>query len=130
MAVLNSGRSMAKQKPSMLSADSIMVNTTSKASVIWPKSFSNNPTLPACLTTLLVRWPALLGVGLAATGSTAELRDEWIDSDTGHRVVRLSRVAGQNQSLYFHQNEFTATCDKLVFENSGSDGSRTARGGR
>src|SRR6185436_10320775 len=49
--------------------------------------------------------------------SAAELRDEWLDADTGHRVVRLSRVPGRSQSLYFHQNEFTASGDKLVFEN-------------
>ena len=48
----------------------------------------------------------------------AELRDEWIDPDTGHRVVRLSRVPGESQSLYFHQNEFTASGDKMVFENT------------
>ena len=48
----------------------------------------------------------------------AELRDDWIDPDTGHRVLRLSRVPGESQSLYFHQNEFTSTGDKLVFENN------------
>ena len=31
---------------------------------------------------------------------------EWIDPDTGHRVVRLSREAG-TASLYFHQDAFT-----------------------
>jgi len=31
---------------------------------------------------------------------------EWIDADTGHRVVRLSTVAG-TRSLYFHQNSLT-----------------------
>lgn len=50
----------------------------------------------------------------------AELRDEWVDADTGHRVVRLSRVPGESQSLYFHQNGFTAKGDKLVFENTDS----------
>jgi len=52
------------------------------------------------------------------TGIAAELRDDWIDSDTGHRVVRLSRVPGESLSLYFHQNEFTKQGDKLVFENT------------
>ena len=45
-------------------------------------------------------------------------RDDWVDPDTGHRVVRLSRVPGESQSLYFHQNQFTAAGDKLVFENT------------
>ena len=48
----------------------------------------------------------------------AELRDEWIDADTGHRISRLSSVPGESQSLYFHQNQFTASGDKLVYENT------------
>ncbi len=43
-----------------------------------------------------------------------ELPREWIDTDTGHRIVRLSDDAG-SQSFYFHQNGYTATGDKLVF---------------
>ena len=31
------------------------------------------------------------------------LPTEWIDPDTGHRVIRLSREPG-TASLYFHQN--------------------------
>jgi oligogalacturonide lyase len=38
---------------------------------------------------------------------------EWIDPATGHRVIRLSREPG-TESLYFHQNAFTATGDKMV----------------
>ncbi len=41
---------------------------------------------------------------------------EWIDPDTGHRVIRLSREAG-TASLYFHQNAYTASGDKLVVTN-------------
>jgi oligogalacturonide lyase len=47
-----------------------------------------------------------------------ELRDEWVDSDTGHRVVRLSRIPGESQSFYFHQNEFTESGDKMVFSHT------------
>jgi oligogalacturonide lyase len=39
---------------------------------------------------------------------------EWIDADTGHRIVRLSREAG-SQSLYFHQNAYTTEGDKLIW---------------
>jgi oligogalacturonide lyase len=39
---------------------------------------------------------------------------EWTDSATGHRVLRLSQEPG-SRSLYFHQNAFTATGDKMVF---------------
>jgi oligogalacturonide lyase len=38
---------------------------------------------------------------------------EWIEPLTGHRVIRLSGEAGTS-SLYFHQNAYTATGDKLV----------------
>lgn len=43
-----------------------------------------------------------------------ELPREWIDKDTGHRIVRLSDEAG-SQSFYFHQNGYTKKGDKLVF---------------
>jgi oligogalacturonide lyase len=39
---------------------------------------------------------------------------EWIDPDTGHRVVRLSNEPGSS-SFYFHQNRYTANGDKMVF---------------
>ena len=55
---------------------------------------------------------------VAQNAPSVALRDEWVDADTGHRILRLSRVPGESQSLYFHQNQFTATGDKLVFENT------------
>src|SRR6266852_6229705 len=39
---------------------------------------------------------------------------EWIDPDTGHRIVRLSDEPGSS-SFYFHQNRYTASGDKMVF---------------
>ena len=50
----------------------------------------------------------------AALAVAQELPKEWIDPDTGHRVVRLTDEPG-SQSLYFHQNPYTATGDKMVF---------------
>ena len=41
-----------------------------------------------------------------------ELPREWIDSDTGHRIIRLSDENGSS-SFYFHQNGYAG--DKLVF---------------
>jgi len=38
---------------------------------------------------------------------------EWIDPDTGHRVVRLSDEPG-SASLYFHQNAYTPDGEKLI----------------
>jgi oligogalacturonide lyase len=45
------------------------------------------------------------------------LRDDWVDPSTGHRVIRLSRIEGTNESFYFHQNAFTPLGDKMVFGN-------------
>ena len=39
---------------------------------------------------------------------------EWIDKDTGHRVIRLSDEPN-TQSLYFHQYSFSPDGKKLVF---------------
>src|ERR1041385_8927359 len=44
------------------------------------------------------------------------LPTEWIDPDTGHRVIRLSREPG-TASLYFHQNAYSAGGKKLVVTN-------------
>src|SRR5438874_6437513 len=38
---------------------------------------------------------------------------EWIDPDTGHRVIRLSDQPG-SASLYFHQNPYTPDGKKLL----------------
>jgi oligogalacturonide lyase len=60
---------------------------------------------------------AALGVLLLPLGGHAQPRlatgaqkpmpaAEWIDADTGHKVVRLSQPDGQNASFYFHNNPF------------------------
>src|SRR5262245_21203462 len=51
--------------------------------------------------------------GMTALGQTAEPPLDWVDPDTGHRVVRLSREVG-SESLYFHQNAYTTEGDKLI----------------
>ena len=38
---------------------------------------------------------------------------DWVDHDTGHRIIRLSREGG-SESLYFHQNAYTPQGDKMV----------------
>jgi oligogalacturonide lyase len=43
---------------------------------------------------------------------------QWIDQDTGHRVIRLSREDG-TQSLYFNQNAYTADGKKLIVTTAG-----------
>src|SRR3954454_13367589 len=61
----------------------------------------------------------LLPVSLALGALTAaDLPTEWIDADTGHRVIRLSREDG-TQSLYFNQNAYTADGKKLIVTTAG-----------
>jgi oligogalacturonide lyase len=56
----------------------------------------------------------LIAIGLfAITAYAQELPREWIDPDTGHRIVRLSDENG-SQSLYFHQNAYTPDGSKLI----------------
>lgn len=52
---------------------------------------------------------------ILAIGSltAADLPVEWIDKDTGHRVIRLSREEG-TQSLYFNQNAYSSDGRKLI----------------
>jgi len=61
------------------------------------------------LTTLLI---VIFLTSVCALGQ--ELPREWVDKDTGHRIVRLSDEAGSS-SFYFHQNAYTADGDKLIF---------------
>jgi oligogalacturonide lyase len=56
---------------------------------------------------------ALLSAAQAGADSPKEPPSEWIDSETGHRVVRLSTEPG-SASLYFHQNAYSADGQKLV----------------
>jgi oligogalacturonide lyase len=49
-----------------------------------------------------------------------KMPDEWIDKDTKHKVVRLSRIEGNsNLSFYFHNNPFIG--NKMVFYSSGKN---------
>jgi oligogalacturonide lyase len=64
----------------------------------------------------IVRFPVLLlpCAVLAALGaqSASELPVEWVDPDTGHRIIRLSTEPGST-GLYFHQNAYTPQGDSL-----------------
>ena len=58
----------------------------------------------------------LLAAGLLPAQEPDNLPKEWIDADTGHRVIRLSKEPG-TASLYFHQNAYSADGKKLVVTN-------------
>ena len=52
---------------------------------------------------------ALFGFAVAE-----EPPESWVDADTGHRVVRLTKEKG-SASLYFNQNGYTADGKRLVY---------------
>jgi oligogalacturonide lyase len=60
-----------------------------------------------------VCWLVCLLTVSSAGGAAQDPPREWIEPSTGHRVVRLSDEPG-TASLYFHQNPYTATGDKMV----------------
>jgi oligogalacturonide lyase len=73
----------------------------------------------------------LSGSGLAqtklVTGSQTPMpAAEWIDQDTGHRVVRLTPMDGNNNSFYFHNRPFLAASggngERMVFYHSDAQG--------
>jgi len=62
-----------------------------------------------------VRLAVALTLGLAAVPSTAqEPPSSWVDPDTGHRVVRLTKEPG-SASLYFNQNAYTADRKRMLY---------------
>src|SRR5712691_4806988 len=61
--------------------------------------------------------PPILCAAFAAVlraQSAAEPPRDWIDPDTGHRIVRLTNEPG-SASLYFNQNGYTADGKKMVY---------------
>ncbi|MFN0124637.1 MAG: hypothetical protein ACKV2V_29395 [Blastocatellia bacterium] len=58
------------------------------------------------------------GVRAQTTQAGSEPPLAWIEPDTGHRVVRLSREAG-SASLYFHQNAYSPDGRKLIITTPG-----------
>jgi oligogalacturonide lyase len=65
------------------------------------------------------------------TGSQQPMPYEWIDKDTGHKIIRLSRWEGNNRSFYFHNNPFVPALagegDKMVFYGSSQQQGQSSR---
>lgn len=55
---------------------------------------------------------AIITFSFSTIFAQSELPKEWIDKDTGHRIIRISEENG-SQSFYFHQNGYAG--NKLVF---------------
>lgn len=68
----------------------------------------------------LTRVIAVITISLAVPvmPAMAQPAKEWVDTLTGHRVVRISREAG-SASLYFHQNSYTPQGDLMVISVPG-----------
>src|ERR1700733_13098952 len=66
----------------------------------------------------MIRNCLLLTLAAIRMLSAQALPTEWIDPDTGHRVIRLSREDG-TQSLYFNQNAYTADGKILIGATAG-----------
>lgn len=52
-----------------------------------------------------------------------KMPDEWIDKDTRHKVVKLTRNGAGNMSFYFHNNPFVG--NKMVYYSSGVNAANT-----
>jgi oligogalacturonide lyase len=72
-----------------------------------------NRRFPLAAALCLVCTLCFRSVAQDAGPAEADLPREWVDADTGHKVVRLSRENG-SQSLYFHQNGYTPDGKKLA----------------
>jgi oligogalacturonide lyase len=58
------------------------------------------------------------------TGSVFPMPKTWIDQSTGHKIVRISSVSGENHSFYFHNNPFITSSggDLMAFYNTTKEG--------
>jgi oligogalacturonide lyase len=59
-----------------------------------------------------------IALGTFRLAAQTNLPAEWVDADTGHRVVRLSQEPGSS-SLYFNLNAYTHDGRRLVFTAPG-----------
>ncbi|MDG5496348.1 oligogalacturonate lyase family protein [Niveispirillum sp. BGYR6] len=64
-----------------------------------------------------MHWLAALALLVSTAVTAAEPPREWVDPDTGHRVVRLSSEPG-SRSLYFHQNAYTPDGKRMVVSSA------------
>ncbi|MVN22712.1 oligogalacturonate lyase family protein [Mucilaginibacter arboris] len=62
------------------------------------------------------------------TGGQKPMPNEWIDKDTGHKIVKLVRREGNNGSFYFNNYPFVkqrgSEGDKMVFSGSTANGNQ------
>jgi oligogalacturonide lyase len=65
---------------------------------------------------LILSGACLLASRVQAETNANSLPADWIDPDTGHRIIRISSQP-DSASFYFHQEMFTPQGDKMVFDS-------------
>jgi len=59
------------------------------------------------------------------TGSITPMPNQWIDKDTGHKIIHLTSRKGENRSFYFHNNPFLPSLngvnEKMIFSGKVND---------
>ncbi len=73
------------------------------------------PNLPRLLLFALAALP-VFAAEEATTKPATPAPTDWIDPDTGHRVIQLDSEPGSS-TLYFHDNSYTPEGDKLIFSS-------------
>lgn len=68
---------------------------------------------PFRLLSLCLSLPVSLALSAAPAPTNDPLPSDWIDPQTGHRIIRLSPDEG-GSSLYFHQRSYTPEGDKII----------------
>jgi oligogalacturonide lyase len=58
-------------------------------------------------------WIVATALVLSLGALQSQEKRDWIDPDTGHRIVRLDAAGGS--TLYFHDNALSPEGDKLMF---------------
>lgn len=69
---------------------------------------------------LAIAFASFVPLALAQPAATPPKTDttptDWIDPDTGHRIIRLSTEPGSS-TLYFHDNSYSPQGDKYIFNS-------------
>jgi len=72
---------------------------------------------------VLVLFPILSNAQVLMETGGQKMPDEWIDKDTKHKIVKLTRDGGSNMSFYFHNNPFIG--NKMVYYHSNKGNAST-----
>ncbi len=67
----------------------------------------------------LLYFPLVKKIPVVETGGKNTMPAQWIDKETGHKIVHLVNREGDNRSFYFHNNPFLPAAngfkEKMIF---------------